>query len=132
VVWIVVAAVSVGLLLVVLFVGAIVAAVFGGMKSSEPYRFAMQTATHDPRVLSKLGSPVKAARLIEGSINLRNDSGEADLSIPVHGPTQAGLIHVVAKKSGGAWSYQQLTLTVWDGSERLDLLEPAGATPKEK
>src|SRR5262249_1138648 len=85
VVWIVVAAVSGVLLLGVLFVGAIVAAVFGSMKSSDPYRFAMQTAAQDSRVAAKLGSPVHAGWLISGNISLNNDSGKADLSIPVRG-----------------------------------------------
>lgn len=131
-VWIVVATVSGVLLLVVLFVGAIVAAVFGGMKSSDPYRYAMQTAARDPRVAARLGSPVHAGWLISGNISLNNDSGKADLSIPVEGPFHKGAIHVVARKSEGEWIYQQLTLKVEDGSARVDLLEPPSAAPKDK
>src|SRR5215469_12612791 len=132
VVWIVVAAVSGGLLLVVLFVGAIVAAVFGGMKSSDPYRFAMQTATQDSRVAAKLGSPVHAGWLISGNISLNDDSGKADLSIPLQGSIHKGAIHVIATKSEGVWTYQQLTLKVGDDSAQVDLLEPRSAAPKEK
>ena len=131
-VWIVVAAFLGVLLLVVLFIGAIAAAVLGSMRSSEPYRFAMQTATHDPRVLSRLGSPVKAGLWVNGTINIRNDSGDADLSIPVQGPLHKGTIHIVAKKSEGEWTYQRLTLKVESGSERLDLLVPASAAPREE
>jgi hypothetical protein len=128
----VIAVVAGVLLLAVLFIGVIVGAVFGAMRSSDPYRFAMQTASHDPRVLSKLGSPVKAGWLITGNINIRNDSGDADLSIPVQGPIHNGTIHVVARKSEGEWTYQQLTLKVEDVPERLNLLEPASDAPKEK
>jgi hypothetical protein len=120
------------LLLIALFVGAIVAAVFGAMKSSDPYRFAMQTASHDRRVTAKLGSPVHAAWLISGNISVNNDSGRADLSIPVQGPIHKGSIHVVATKSEGEWTYQQLTLKAEDSSERVDLLKPPSAEPKEK
>src|SRR6516225_3748819 len=101
VVWIIVAVVLGVLLLIALFVGAIVAAVFGAMKSSDPYRFAMQTASHDRRVTAKLGSPVHAAWLISGNISVNNDSGRADLSIPVRGGIYKGAIHVVATKSEG-------------------------------
>ena len=132
VVWIIVAAVSGVLLLGVLFVGAIVAAVFGGMKSSDPYRFAMQTAAQDSRVAAELGSPVHAGWMISGNISLNNDSGKADLSIPVQGSIHKGAIHVVATKSEGEWTYQQLTLKVKDSSERVDLLKPPSAEPKEK
>jgi hypothetical protein len=131
-VWIIVTVVLAVLLLAGLFIGAVGAAIFAGMRSSDPYRFAMQTATHDPRVLSRLGSPVKAGWLVNGNINLRNDSGDADLSIPVSGPTHKGTIHVVGTKTGGEWTYQKLTLTVKDGPEGLNLLKPPGGLPEEK
>lgn len=131
-VWIVVAAFLGVLMLVVLFIGAIATAVFAGMRASDPYRFALHAATSDARVLSRLGSPVKPGWLITGSINVRNDSGDADLSIPLQGTVHRGAIHVVASKSEGQWTYQKLTLKVEDGLQSLDLLEPAGATPQEK
>ena len=132
VVWIVVAAVLAVLLLVVLFVGAVFAAILGGIRSSDPYRFAMQTATHDPGVLSRLGSPVQAGWLVGGNINVQSNSGAADLTIPVQGSVRQGTLHVVARKSEGEWTYQRLTLRVNDSPERLDLLAPAGAVPKER
>ena len=100
-VWTIVAVVVVVLLLAVLFVGAVGAAIFAGMRSSDPYRFAMQTAARDPRVVARLGSPVQAGWLVGGNIDLRNDSGDADLSIPVSGPIHKGTIHVVGTKTGG-------------------------------
>ena len=117
-----IAAVLGGLLLIVLFVGLFVVAVFGSMRSSDPYRFAVETAMHDPRVLSRLGSPVKPGWLISGSISVQNDSGQADLSIPVQGSAHKGTIHVVGKKSEGVWAYQRLVLAGEDGREQLDLL----------
>src|SRR6516225_8714879 len=127
VVWITVAAVSAVLLFIVLLVSGIVAVVFGAMKSSDPYRFAMQTASHDRRVNAKLGSPVHAGWLISGNISVNNDSGKADLSIPVRGGIYKGAIHVVATKSEGEWTYQQLTLKVGDDSAPVDLLEAPSA-----
>lgn len=131
-VWIIVAVVLAVLLLAVLVVGAVGAAIFAGMRSSDPYHFAMQTAAHDPRVVARLGSPVQAGWLVGGNINLRNDSGDADLSIPVSGPVHKGTIHVVGTKTAGEWTYQKLTLTVEDGPQGLNLLKPPGALPEEK
>jgi Cytochrome oxidase complex assembly protein 1 len=131
-VWIIVAVVFSVLLLAVLFVGAVGAAIFAGLRSSDPYRFAMQTAARDPRVVARLGSPVQAGWLVGGNIDLRNDSGEADLSIPVSGPIHKGTIHVVGTKTGGEWTYQKLTLRVEDGPEGINLLKPPGALLEEK
>ena len=135
IIWIVLAAVLGAVMLIVLFIGTIVAAIFGSMRSSEPYRFAMQKATHDPRVLSKLGSPIKPGWFITGSISVQNDSGQADLFIPIQGATHKGKIHVVGTKSEGAWAYQILTLDTEDredGVEQLNLLPQPNATTEEK
>src|SRR5215472_12143913 len=59
IVWIVLAAVTGGLLLLGLFIGVIVLVVFGTIRSSEPYRHAVRVASHDSRALSTLGGPVK-------------------------------------------------------------------------
>ena len=132
VVWIVLAAVLGGVLLFVLFIGAIFAVVFGSIRSSEPFRHALQVASHDPRALSMLGGTVKPGWLVSGNISVQNDSGQADLSIPVQGPTHKGTIHVVAKKSEGEWTYDKLMLEVDDSPERVDLLQPSRPSNEEK
>src|SRR5262245_39035723 len=95
--WIILSVVLGILLLVALFVAAIFAIVFGSVRSSEPYQHAMQVASQDPRVLARLGAPVKPGWLFGGSINVAGDSGNADLSIPVEGSRGKGTIYVVAK-----------------------------------
>jgi hypothetical protein len=66
---------------------------------------------------------------------VQNDSGQADLFIPIQGATHKGKIHVVGKKSEGAWAYQILTLNtedMEDGVEQLNLLPQPNATTEEK
>jgi len=132
IVWIVLAAVIGGLLLLVLFIGAIFLVVFGSIRSSEPYRHAVHVASHDPRALSTLGGPVKPGWLLSGNISVQNDSGQADLSIPVQGSAHKGTIHVVAKKSEGEWTYDKLMLEVDDSPERVDLLQLLRPSNEEK
>src|SRR5262249_45616831 len=132
VVWIVLAAVLGGVLLFALFIGAIFAVVFGSIRSSEPFRYAGDVASHDPRALAMPVGPVKPGLLVSGNISVQNDSGHAALSIPVQGSTHKGTIHVVAKKSEGEWTYDSLVLEVEDGPERLDLLHPSPGTTEEK
>jgi hypothetical protein len=130
IVWIIAATVLGALLVIVLFIGAIVGAIYGSLRSSEPYRHAVQVATRDPRAVSALGPQVKPGWMINGSINVRNDSGDADMSIPVQGTRHNGTIHVVAEKAKGVWTYQTLALSIGDGEE-INLLQP-GDTTQEK
>lgn len=130
--WIVVSVVLAVVLLAALFVGLIVSVVFGAMKSTEPYQHAVQVATHDPRVLARLGEPVKPGWLPAGSISVAGDSGSADLTIALEGTAHKGKLYVVAKKSEGEWTYQKLVLRVEDRGERIDLLQPADALPQER
>jgi hypothetical protein len=123
------------LALFLLFIGAIVLAVFSSIKSSTPYQHAMTVATHDARVQTALGSPVKAGLWFSfsGNIQVHNEAGDADLAIPVAGNAHTGTLYVVAKKSEGEWTYQKLALRVEDSGERIDLLRPPGsALPEEK
>jgi len=119
-------------MLIVLFIGVIVLVVFGTIRSSEPYRHAVRVASHDSRALSTLGGPVMLGWKMIGNISVQNDSGQADLSIPVQGSADKGTIHVVAKKSEGEWTYDKLMLEVDDSPERVDLLQPSRRSNEEK
>jgi Cytochrome oxidase complex assembly protein 1 len=130
--WIILTAVGVIVVLAMLFVGAIVFAIFGSMKSSTPYQHAVEVATHDPRVLARLGAPVKPGWMLGGSINTSGDSGSADLTIGLEGTAHKGQLYVVAKKAEGEWSYQTLAVRVDEGKGRIDLLRPDDAVPEEK
>src|SRR5258708_5519295 len=103
--WFVPVIVITPILLLTLFIGGIFAFVFGIMKSSEPYKHTVEVVTHDPQALQALGAPVEIGRLVSGNVNTVEDSGEADLSIPVHGSVHEGKVYVIAKKSSGVWHY---------------------------
>jgi hypothetical protein len=118
------------LLLLALFIGVIFSAVFGMMKSSEPYQHAVAMASQDARVSTQLGAPVKPGWYAMGNINLSNDSGNADLAIPLNGTLRHGTVYVAAKKAHGIWSYQRLEVEIEGTPDHINLL-PAQPQPEE-
>lgn len=121
-IWIVVGAVLGLVLLVMVFVGGLIAVVSGAIRSSDPYRHAVNVATRDQRVIGALGTPIRPTWLPSGRIIENGSSGEAELTISIAGSSLRGTIYVIAHRSEGEWSYQNLALTVGDTSERIDLL----------
>ncbi len=107
------------------FFATLVGILFGALRSSDVYKDAMKRANADPAVVSVLGKPVEAGWMLTGKIDLRNSDGDADISIPVHGPTAAGTIHVAATKTAGTWQFS--TLDVETGGKHIDLLKKAPA-----
>ena len=114
---------------VIAFVAFIGVAVIGSMRNSDPYKDSLARARNDPRVIAALGSPMKPGLFITGSINTTNDSGSADLTIPISGPNGKGSIHVKATKTSGKWSYSEMKATV--NEKEINLLEgsPGKAPP---
>ncbi len=109
-------------LLFCLFIGLIFTIVMGSMKSSDAYKQAVATARANPTVVAKLGTPIAEGYFVSGNINVQNNSGNADLQIPISGPKGKAVIHAVASKSEGKWEYSRLTVTI-EGQPELDLLE---------
>ncbi|MGH9492321.1 MAG: cytochrome c oxidase assembly factor Coa1 family protein [Terriglobales bacterium] len=112
------------LLLFCLFIALIFTVVMGSMKSSDAYKQAVAKARSNPEVVAKLGAPIEEGWFVSGSINVQNDSGNADLQIPISGPKGKAVIHAVAGKTAGKWEYARLTIAI-EGQPELDLLGPA-------
>jgi len=111
----------------------IVAVVFGAMKSSDVYKDALRRAQNDPNVIAALGTPVKDGMYLTGSTKTEGATGEANLSVPIHGPKGKGTLYVVAVKSQGKWVYQTLAVELADGGRRIALPGDAqpGKAPKD-
>jgi hypothetical protein len=118
------------LLLLALFIGVIFSAIFGMMKSSEPYQHAVVMASQSAQVRAQLGSPVTPGWYASGNINVSGDSGNADLAIPLNGTLRHGTAYVTAKKSEGTWSYQRLEVEIEGLPDRINLL-PTPPQPEE-
>jgi hypothetical protein len=130
--WFIPTVIVVPILLIALFVGGILALVFGMMKSSEPYQHAVAAASADTRVIAQLGAPVTTGWFAGGNINISGSSGTADLSIPLNGPQRHGTVYVVARESGGVWRYQRLEVRIEGVPERINLLPAQSQDDEDK
>jgi hypothetical protein len=116
---------SVIVVLIVAFVAVVMLVVFGAIKRSDVYKGAVERVKNDPRAIAALGSPIDAGIWVKGSIRLEN-GGNADVTFPVKGPNQRGMVHAVATIVEGKWQYETLTLQPENGA-LIDLL--SGAPP---
>jgi hypothetical protein len=90
------------------------------LKSSEPYQTAVAHAKANEKVVSALGTPIDEGFPM-GKVNTNNDTGDADLSIPLTGPKGKATIYVVGTRSGGTWTYSKMSATITGTDESIDL-----------
>jgi hypothetical protein len=100
------------------------------LHEAEPAKVALQRAQGSPEVVQRLGTPVTPGWFIKGSISLENDTGHADLEIPIQGPRGQGEIHVIADKEFGRWTYTDMKVGFKTGDQIIDLL--GGSSPAAK
>ena len=118
-------AIGCGLLAILGAIGiaVVVVIVFGAIKSTDAYKEAKNRAANDPRVIAAIGSPVQAGFLVSGNVNVKNSSGDADISFSVSGPKGKAAVHAVATRSAAGWRYSELTAKP-EGGPIIDLLTP--------
>ncbi|MGH9495478.1 MAG: cytochrome c oxidase assembly factor Coa1 family protein [Candidatus Sulfotelmatobacter sp.] len=107
--------------LVAAFGATLMTIIVTSFRHSDVYAQAMAQALQNPQVRDQLGEPIQAAWLISGQINVSNNTGHADLSIPISGPKGQGSIHGVANKVDGAWRFTLLQVSI-HGHGDVDLL----------
>ena len=93
------------------------------MKSSDAYAGAFARAKRDPNVIEAVGQPIVDGFWFTGNISMSGSSGNADLVIPISGPTGKGTIYTIATKSAGLWHYDQLVVQLDRDNRRIDLSE---------
>ena len=114
------------IVLAVLLVGGIFFAVTAAIRTSDVYRTALERARQNPEVVAALGEPIEVGWLVSGNISVNGPEGEANLSLPLHGPRGSATLYLVANKVAGEWVYERLEVAV-DGTDvRIDLREGAG------
>ena len=109
--------------LVVIFVVAVFFTVTSMMKESTPYMESYETATTNSYVIENLGEPIEQSGLLQGNISITNNTGEANISIPLEGSKGTGTIYVIANKYNGTWSYTKMSVYLDSTKETIDLLE---------
>ncbi|UVK52348.1 cytochrome c oxidase assembly factor 1 family protein [Mesorhizobium sp. AR02] len=92
-------------------IAAVVGIVPRLLKSSDAYRLTMETVRADDRVKTALGDDVDAGYWVLGSVQTGwNGSGDAQLSIPIHGSHGWGWVMSHAVRSAGKWNLRLLVV----------------------
>lgn len=94
---------------------------FSSVNKSEAKTLALKRAAANPLVIERIGEPVTAGWLTRGDIKVTNDSGTAELSIPVSGPKGKGTIFASAVRSAGKWELTSLEFAEAGQSTRVHL-----------
>ncbi len=110
------ALVIIGVVIIGLFM-----AVFGLIKQTFVYKDAVRRAESNPQVQAALGTPIGTGFWVTGSVHTANDSGTADVKIPIEGPKQKANIHCVATMKNDNWKYDTLVVEPEHGPP-IDLL----------
>lgn len=109
-------------LIVLLFVGGIIGAVFYGIGNSEAATVSEDFLKNNERLKQDIGEVKSFGKLVTGNINVRNGDGTAELSIKVNGERKSVNASVeLIYRSGHQWrvtaaSYQN------EAGQTIDLL----------
>jgi len=109
------------ILFVVVGIGGFVVLIEILLKSSDAYTGALARAESSPPVMAALGTPIKDGFFFTGNVSEGNSSGNANLSIPIHGPKGSATIYVAATRSLGAWHFNKMIVQVAATREQIDL-----------
>jgi hypothetical protein len=99
----------------------ILTAVFGALKSSEPYTQALGSAKANDEVKALLGEPIQAGFWVSGNFQVNGSSGNADFSIPISGPKGSATIYATAIKTAGRWEFTVLEVAPKGSETRIDV-----------
>ncbi len=114
------------LTVIMLFVFGIGAAIFGvtnALKNSSPYVYALELAKDNPEVVSALGEDIEPDGIFKGDISIKNNTGHADIKIPVEGDKGKGTIVIKGDKYDDDWTYEELYIIIKDTQESINLLD---------
>jgi hypothetical protein len=101
---------------------------FWAVRQSGVQQEVLERVRSSSTLIERLGEPIDAGWLVEGSINVSPGTGEADYSVPLTGPAGSGRVFVSAQRRGGDWHFEELYVVIDGTEERIDLLAENGGT----
>lgn len=103
------------------FTAFILLTVAGVIKSSEPYRLALEEIRASSEVQAVLGDNITDGFMPTGSINFSGGSGKADLGFSLTGSKGKGTAATIWERAAGQWDMRLLVVTP-DGGEPIVLM----------
>ena len=111
------------IVLFVSFFAVIMFFVFGVMKSSDVYKEAVAKAKANSSVVEALGTPIEEGLFVSGNIKVSDQSGQANLAIPISGPNGKATVFLEATRSAGKWTFSTLEVEFREFDSQINLLE---------
>ncbi len=94
------------------------------MKSSKPFKMAMQEIKNNAEVEKNIGNDVSAGMFINGQLSYYNNDGLACLMIPISGSITDGFAYLNAEKKQGLWQIIELSVTAENTPNPIILTAP--------
>lgn len=80
------------------------------IKGSPAFTEAVSKASENEEVKAAIGTPITGGFWVSGQMKETNGEGTADFTVPIEGPKGSGSMHVVARRSGGAWIFRSIVV----------------------
>ncbi len=104
------------------FLGSLIFGVSELMTESDPYKEALLKVRQDEYVLEILGEPIETNGIMQGELSFKNNTGKADISIPIKGPDGKAKVYVIGTKQNEQWVYSEMYVIISETDEQIDLL----------
>ncbi len=124
--WIWIVPVGGCLTVILIFILGVGGAVFGlskVFKESAPYEYALEKASKNPTVIEFLGNDIESDGIMQGNISLKNNTGSANITIPIKGSKGKGSVTINGTRIGDEWTYEELFVTIKETNEQINLLD---------
>lgn len=104
------------------FLGSLIFGVSELITESAPYQDALFKVNEDEYVINILGEPIETNGIMNGSLSYKNNTGSADISIPIKGPKGEAQLYVIGTKQNDQWTYKEMYVIIDETDEQIDLL----------
>jgi hypothetical protein len=122
--WFLPVVISAAILLVGSFIYGLFSAIEHAFSNTYPYKLAVKTAIESLDVAALIGSPAHIGRFSTGEVHYFGSEGNANLRIPISGPTGKGDIIVAANKHANRWTFESFEVDVEGHEQPIQLKLP--------
>jgi hypothetical protein len=92
------------------------------IRAQSAVKLAASNASSSAEVTQLIGQPLKTGRFVKGYLISKDGSGNADLTIPIHGPLGHGTLVEWAQEEKGNWHICSLLFRSSDASTSTQLV----------
>ncbi|MGV0922602.1 cytochrome c oxidase assembly factor Coa1 family protein [Empedobacter tilapiae] len=110
---------------VILFTGLLIGGLFWGFSKitsdNDVTKHAINIINQNPEVQQKLGTNIIKDGMFRGNISITNDTGEANVSVPIRGTKGSGTAIIVGEKEFDKWNYEKIIVQIDETGELIQI-----------